>query len=215
MPTTFALQLLPEDRTVVLARLPSLSQLPDRSAGWAAAREASPGIVMAKTSWRISSSFSFNSLPSRSNSDPCMGRTMKPLSVGLPQSGQNAVVSENRRLQCRQCLLMCVLLNFPLLSATSLGCSPSLTCYPTSALLGHAASKKKDRRHISLFHHSNMAYFHNNITLVLCCLRVCTGVHQCSFALDCRRKFLVCRYSAKARSGTWIGTRFEASHRGK
>ena len=112
----------------MLARLPSLSQLPDRSAGWAAAREASPGIVRAKTSWRISSSFSFNSLPSRSNSDPCMGRTMKPLSVGLPQLGQNAVVSENRRPQCRQCLLMCVLLNFSLLSATSSGCSPSHAC---------------------------------------------------------------------------------------
>jgi hypothetical protein len=80
------------------------------------------GRTLPKTSTeaRISSSFSFDSLPSRSNSDSCMGRTLKPLSVGLPQLGQNAVVSENRRPQCRQCLLMCVLLNFPLLSATSL-----------------------------------------------------------------------------------------------
>jgi hypothetical protein len=39
---------------------------------------------------------------------------------------------------------------------------------------------------------------------------------MCAFlALDDRRKFLACRYNAKARSGTWRGKILEASQRGK
>ena len=82
-----ALQLVSEDRAVVLARLPSLP-LSRRSVEWAAEWKVPPRIVWVKTGCRFRPSFSFVSLRRRSNSDSCFGRTMKPLSVGLPQLEQ-------------------------------------------------------------------------------------------------------------------------------
>src|SRR5947209_7196612 len=79
------LQLLPQDSTLALARLPLPPQRPRRPVERAMAREASPRRVRARISCRIKSSFSFSSLRRQSTSDSCIGRMLKPLSISLPQ----------------------------------------------------------------------------------------------------------------------------------